>query len=100
MEDMYYIISLCHTHKNDSSITLWRPSNAGYCYSQGCAGKYDSIQEGYHDSEGNMPVRCIELDKLFIEMELDGEIKKVIPNHGLVHRALGVKMTKKGLKRI
>ena len=44
---MYYIISLKHTHKEDKYITLWRPNNSGYCYSQDQAGRYSEIKEGY-----------------------------------------------------
>lgn len=97
---MYYIISLCHTHLNDAHITLWRAKNGGYCYSKTCAGEYEKPIEGYHDSETNMPIKIEEADKLFIEMELDSEIKKVIPNCKLVWRALDVKMTKNGLKKL
>lgn len=98
----HYVISLCHTHAYDAHITFWCSDNAGYCYSEARAGIYtdETLKEGYHNSEGNMPIKIEDAKKLFIELELDGEQKRVIPNHKIVWRALGVKMTKNGLLRV
>ncbi len=100
---MYYIISLKHTHKIDKFITLWRPRNAGYCYSQDNAGIYEKIQEGYHNQEfDSMPVLVEELDQLFVKSIIDsnGTFKKCVPNCAAVWEVLGLKMTKNGLTKI
>ncbi len=60
---MYYVISLKHTHKKDQWVTLWRPDNKGYCWPDGLAGQYETIEKGYHDSEGDnkpIPVEVLE----------------------------------------
>lgn len=97
---MYYIISLLHTNKHDKYITLWRPNNAGYCQTRESAGLYDTIEKGYHDSEPNMPISDIDAERLFIELNYNGELKHVIPNCKAIWDDIGVKMTQNGLKKI
>lgn len=96
----YFIISLCHTMKHEHWVTLWRPNNAGYCYGKAAAGRYTKIEEGYHNSEGNMPIKIEEAEKLFQTAMYDGAEREMIPNHAYLWRILGVKMTRDGLKRI
>jgi len=94
----YYIISLKHTQKENKWITLWRPDNRGYCYSQEDAGVYEEIKEGYHNMEGDsLPIDCSRLYDYFIPCKMDGGIKKAVPNIKQVHDMLGLKMTKSGL---
>jgi hypothetical protein len=98
---MYYIISLTHTRKHSDHICLWRPNNAGYCYSQESAGLYAEPQKDYHDSDINMPVEKEILDKLFLELPYMENVNlKMIPNCKTIWNALKVKMTKDGLRRI
>jgi len=97
---MFHIISLTHTNKGDKFITLWRPNNAGYCYSKEMAGKYETPEPGYHDSDSNMPISEEEADKLFMQLPYDGELKTMIPNCIRVWDALDVKMTKHGLQKL
>jgi len=92
----YYIISLKHTEKRDEYITLWRPNNAGYCYSKESAGTYEIPEKGYHDSDDNMPLSEEKADKLFIIANYDGTEKHMIPNCSAVWKQLGIKITKKG----
>ncbi len=97
---MNYVISLKHTHKGDKYITLWRPNNAGYCYSQDQAGKYKEIIDGYHNNETNsVPFKCDKLDGLFIDSDIivDNKVKKCMPNCKQVWNMLNLKMTKTGL---
>ncbi|MEH0153758.1 hypothetical protein V6R21_06390 [Limibacter armeniacum] len=94
---MYYIISLCHTSKHEQYLTLWRPNNAGYCYSKEQAGVYESPEKGYHDSDSNMPIKVEEADKLFQHLPYDNVMKYMIPNTREVWKSLNVKMTKHGL---
>ena len=99
---MYHVISLTHTNKRDKYITLWRPKNAGYCYSKEMAGSYETPQKGYHDSDDNMPILETDAEKLFIFAQYDkgGDYLHLIPNCPAVWNVLNVKMTKNGLKRL
>lgn len=99
---MYHVISLTHTNKRDKYITLWRPNNAGYCYSKEMAGSYETPQKGYHDSDDNMPILETDAEKLFIFAQYDkgGDYLHLIPNCQAVWNVLNVKMTKNGLKRL
>jgi hypothetical protein len=65
-ETEYFIVSFNHTDKTDKYITLWRPSNAGYCYPIELAGKYNGYEDGYHNSDGNIPIPIVALPKKFI----------------------------------
>lgn len=92
-----YIISLCHTYRHEKYITLWRPDNAGYCYSKEMAGFYENPKKGYHDNEINMPISEEASKDLFKELPYDGVLKMMIPNTKEIWGKLGVKMTKNGL---
>lgn len=54
----YLIVSFKHTGKKDKYITLWRPSNAGYCWPLEIAGTYNGYEDQYHNSgeTENIPV--------------------------------------------
>jgi len=97
---MYYIISLCHTLRHEKHITLWRPKNAGYCYSKEMAGIYENPEKGYHDSETNMPITIVEAEKLFVQDIYDGVEKNTIPNNRETWKKLGVSMRKDGLVKL
>lgn len=94
---MYYIISLTHTMRHEKYITLWRPRNAGYCYSKNNAGLYGVPQKGYHDSDSNMPISVEDAEKLFQKLPYDGITKDMIPNNKETWKFLNIKMTKDGL---
>lgn len=61
---MYLILSLKNTKKSEEQITLWRQNNAGYTLYLESAGKYESYEPGYHDSESAMPISQDLLNKL------------------------------------
>ena len=95
-----YIVSLTHTMRHEKYITLWRPNNAGYCYSKEMAGFYENPEYGYHDNDDNMPISEDEANKLFQELPYDGVLKMMIPNTKESWAKLGVKMTKNGLVKL
>jgi hypothetical protein len=68
----YFIVSLKHTGKKDKYITLWRPSNAGYCWPVELAGRYQGFQLGYHNSEANVPIPTSELPIKFLVKDGNG----------------------------
>jgi len=92
-----YIISLTHTMRHEKYITLWRPKNAGYCYSRELAGFYEKPKYGYHDNDQNMPISQEEANELFEEVLYEGVLKMMIPNNKETWEKLDVKMTKNGL---
>ena len=98
----YLIISFVHTKKSDPYITLWRPNNAGYCFSKEMAGLYEKPEKGYHDSENGMSISEEDASNLFIFAPYDkgGEKKHLIPNCQAVWNQLNLKMTKNGLKKL
>lgn len=95
----HYVISLCHTQKKDTYMTLWRPDNKGYCLSKEMAGVYEDPKTGYHDSETNMSITEEQADKLFLEVNYEGELKHMIPNCKAVWDILNAKWGKYGLTR-
>lgn len=97
---MKYILSLKHTNKKDAFITLWRPKNAGYCYSLNEAGLYENIDHGYHDSDDSMPVDSEIIERMGSTITYDGKLKTMIPQNIYTLKELGLKHTPKGLKRI
>lgn len=93
----YYVISLAHTLKTDSFLTLWRPNNAGYCWSKENAGVYEEIEKGYHDGDGNLPVERVKAESMMIRNE---EGKHCIPNTKAVWKMLSIKFSKGDLVKI
>jgi len=94
---MYYIISLTHTMRHENYLTLWRPKNAGYCYSKEAAGVYETPEKGYHDSDINMPILVEDAEKLFKKTPYDSKEKDMIPNNKSTWKILKTKMTRDGL---
>lgn len=95
-----YIISLTHSYKHEKYMTLWRPDNAGYCYSKDNAGFYENPKYGYHDNDDNMPIYEEEAAELFQELPYDGVLKMMIPNNKESWEKLGVKMVRNNLVKI
>jgi len=95
----YYIISLSHSMRHEKYVSLWRPNNAGYCYSKAMAGIYEMPKPGYHDDENNMPVKAEDAEVLFKMLPYDGTMRPMIPNTKEIWEKLNVKMTKDGLIR-
>jgi hypothetical protein len=98
---MYYIISLKHTNKREKFITLWRPNNAGYCFAKEYAGVYDEIEEGYHNGEGQLPIKISDAEPLFVKDEkyFDAPLH-AIPNTKNVLDLLNVKWDKDDLVKM
>jgi len=100
---MYYILSLLHSAKHEKFLTLWRPNNAGYCYSRQMAGVYERAEQGYHDNDGNMSIPVDEAHKLmnlFLLREFGYIPKYMIPNNKATLRKLKLKRVKGQLTRI
>lgn len=96
----YYLISLKHTKKQEKFMTLWRPNDSGYCFAKSMAGIYQTLEQGYHDSENTLPIKEENADGLFVDTDYDGTPQKMIPNNKSSWEAIGVKWTKEGLVRI
>jgi hypothetical protein len=98
-DQVFRIVSMKHTGKRDTYITLWGPDDAGYHFSKEMSGVYHGYVPGYHDSEGNMPITEEKAESLFIKVDYEGKEKHMIPNCKAVWEALGLKWTKQGLRR-
>lgn len=85
----YYIVSLKHTSRGDSAITLWRPDGNGYCWYQDWAGVYPTIESNRADSL-NVYVEKEIADPLFKQTTYDGENRMVLPNNSKVWDALNL----------
>ena len=70
-ENFYTILSLKHTRKDESQIVLWRANNQGYTTCLEYAGKYEKYEDGYHNSENNLPISNELLKKLDIGKRTD-----------------------------
>lgn len=73
-DENYYVVSLKHTHKKDKYITLWRPDNAGYCWSLKSAGIYRGYEDGYHKSEGNIPIKVADVPPGFLVFDSENRV--------------------------
>lgn len=97
---MYYVISLKHTHRQDAYVIFWQDNYSCYTNFKERAGVYAELKEWMKKPNlDSMPVKIEELDMLFIpiENEKTGEVRHFIPNTPDTWKALGVKMTKRGL---
>lgn len=92
-----YIISLKHTNKTDSFLTLWRPDNKGYCTSLQSAGIYFEPEKGYHDSDDNMPIDIHHAAILSSSVKFDDELRDCIPNVKYILDELGIRFKGKNL---
>ena len=97
---MKYLISLKHTRKLDPYFTLWRAKNAGYCMSLENAGLYETIEQGYHDGDGVLPVDAEIIDRMGGQVMYDGELKTMVPQNRYTLAELGIKQTTKGLIKL
>ena len=70
-EQLYYVVSVHHTHRDDPYILLWRPECKGYCFRTEEAGKYAESEIAahlgyYHSGCSNIAVKCEVLDVLVV----------------------------------
>ena len=87
-EDLFYILSLNHTHRRDKYVTIWRPDDCGYAYPTSWAGRYERhrvlARLGYYNSgHCALAVPCAVLDAIAVAPEprmIDGDAGPVIPN--------------------
>lgn len=100
-ENFYIILSLKHTRKDESQITLWRANNQGYTTCLEYAGKYQKYEDGYHNSENNLPISNDLLKKLDIGKRADeyGDEVTVILNTKHNHNVLGIQYKNETLLR-
>lgn len=91
MEKQYYIVSLRHTSKGDTALTLWGHNHAGYVYNQSRAGIYteEEAHEFKNDKE-NVPVDKEKADKLFLPANDFNDKFVALPNDTTVRTILGL----------
>lgn len=85
---LYYVVSLKWTRRDDAYISFWRPANAGYAYPLSWAGKYEEARvsehpEYYHNGFDTIAVPCSIVDALAIQPKqgmIDNDAGPVVPN--------------------
>lgn len=93
MDDTHYIFSGKWTHVKDAWLTFWRPNHAGYCWYKTWMGTYpapfrkDAVQDRAH---GQIHLQIVDVSKLFVKVEFEGEIREVILNTVENRKALGL----------
>lgn len=88
MEDLHYVVSVCHTLRRHKYLTIWRPEDKGYCWPTVWAGRYDRAHvmahlDYYNSGCSNVAVPCSVLDKLAVKPkpgEIDNDAGPCIPN--------------------
>lgn len=90
------IVSLKHTKAGDEYLTLWRGNNSGYTIYLPAAGKYESIEPGYHDSESSLPVEWAKAVDCSVT---NNEFNIIIPNDSYTREVLGLKIENNKLVR-
>lgn len=91
----YYIVSVKHTSKADTALTLWGPNNAGYCYNKSRAGIYTQEQaDTFKGDDENIPVSKEAADKLFLPAKAFNDRFVALPNDITVRTILGVSTTR------
>jgi hypothetical protein len=87
----YYIVSLKHTSKGDTALTLWRHNSNGYCWYREWAGVYKEEEKGVIENFENVFVEKEKADSLFaLTYPYDDEERTILPNLPEVLQALGL----------
>lgn len=99
---MYLVASIKHTKPHDKFIAIWSWGNCGYTFYLDNAGQYEIVENGYHDSEHNVPINQSMLDKLDKIESLNGFGEPVtgIANNTKNRKILGVKYVNNTLCKI
>ena len=87
-EELYYVISLKHTRRNDLYITAWASADQGYRWALSLAGRYSRTRilahPGYYNSGcSNIAVPCFVLNAIAvapIPRHHDGDTGPCVPN--------------------
>lgn len=90
-----YIISKKWTGRKDAFLTLWRPNNSGYCFSDELAGKYTdekiaSNKEYYHHPL-NLVIDETIIKPLLTPVFYENRHLNIIPNTAKNRKLLGIK---------
>lgn len=103
IEPEFYIIDIRPEWRRHRYLTLWRPENAGYCWSLPWAGRYSLVQvieggsyyakrEYQKENWIRFPVPCEVADRLAVEQprpgDIDGNVGPVLRNLAPVRRKL------------
>jgi len=87
----YYIVSIKHTSKGDSALTLWGPNNSGYTWHKDRAGVYTEDQiKRFAGDEMNVPVSRGAADLLWLSADDYGDKYISLPNNTTTCALLGL----------
>ena len=85
----YYIVSIKHTSKGDSALTLWCADSKGYTLYEPTAGIYTDADK-VSANELNVFVDKEAADKLWAKTMYDRELRHVLRNNSITRIALGI----------
>lgn len=89
-EQQYYIVSIKHTSKGDTALTLWAKNSAGYTYHRDRAGVYGEERRKEIEAAGDVFVKKEDADRLFLPAKyVDVEFIS-LPNDTTVRTILGI----------
>lgn len=88
MGNIYYLVSVKHTRRDQKYIAFWRPDNCGYAWPLSWAGKYTEEQikakpDYYHNGDCTFAVPCELIDSLAVPPEkgyIDNDAGPVVLN--------------------
>jgi len=86
----YYIVSIKHTSKADTALTLWGSNYCGYCYHKKNAGIYsrEQVDKDFKNDPENVPILKEEADKLFLPADDYNDHFIALPNDTTVRAIL------------
>lgn len=70
-KQLYYVVSVKHTRRDQDYITVWRPDDKGYAWPLSWAGKYTEAQindglDYYHNGFDSFAIPCGAMDALAV----------------------------------
>jgi len=90
MEKLFYIVSLKHTSKADTALTLWGANRSGYVWCKYRAGVYTEAEAEKLRSDDNVPVEKNIADLFFLPGHDYEQNFVALPNDIFVRKALGL----------
>jgi hypothetical protein len=71
-EQLYYVVSVHHTKRDDPYLLLWNPDDKGYCHRIEIAGRYPQSHiaahlDYYHNGDRSIAVKCEVIDAMAVQ---------------------------------
>ncbi len=90
MAKTYYIVSLKHTSKGDTALTLWGRGCCGYVWDKQRAGIYQEDDRAKIENFDNVFIDSLIADQFFLAGNDYGDVYTALPNNTTVCKILGL----------